>query len=121
VIDFEEYVCAVCLFRIGNIEDRIKVIFFMYIDNGIGFLYRENLKKLIVDSTLSIQNITKPIDTLERWIDEQDVIAEGMVEMSLHQFSQEDNKIDINNFINFAKVEGSIQNLISLLSKVIDS
>lgn len=122
VIDFEEYFCAVCLFRIGNIEEKIKIIFAMYEQpTKLGFICRDNLKELIIDSTISIQKITKPIDTLERWIDELDVIAEGMVEMALHQFSHHENKMDINDFNNFAKVEGSIQKLLSLLSKVIDN
>ena len=30
VIDFEEYVCAVALFRLGSTEEKIRILFLMY-------------------------------------------------------------------------------------------
>jgi hypothetical protein len=40
VVDFEEYVAAVALFRVGTTEEKIKVLYMMYEPSKAGYLMR---------------------------------------------------------------------------------
>ena len=129
VIDFEEYVCAIALFRIGSTEDKIMLLFLMYEPQKNGFLLNENLRQMLVDATIVIQK-NEPIDykdrknqldQLEIWIHEQHEISTCMAEMALQQFSQQQGKITLTEFVSFVKVEGSIQQLLNKLPQLIDN
>ncbi len=120
VIDFEEYVCAVALFRIGTTEEKIRVLFMMYEPFKGMHLQKENVRRLLVDSTIAIQKESVPVGTLEQWIQDQLELSECMADMALQQFSAQDAKLDLQEFIAFVKVEGSVQGLLLLLPDAID-
>mmetsp|Transcript_18577 Transcript_18577/g.17896 ORF Transcript_18577/g.17896 Transcript_18577/m.17896 type:complete len:200 (+) Transcript_18577:238-837(+) len=121
LIDFEEYVCAVALFRVGTTDDKIRVLFLMYEPFKGTHLLRENLKKLLVDSTIAIQREAVPASTLETWINDQADLSDCMTDMALQQFASTEAKLDLREFIAFVKVEGSLQGLLLLLPCIFDS
>ena len=69
VLDFEEYISAICFFRINSTEDQIKMLYIMY-DGGksSGGLNRDNFRKLLVDATIISQREDIPLPQLESWI-----------------------------------------------------
>ena len=81
VLDFEEYVCAVALFRIGTTEEKIRVLFLMYEPFKGLHLQKESLRRLLVDATVAIQKEEVPVATLELWILEQIELSECMADM----------------------------------------
>lgn len=120
-LDFEEYVSAIALFRVGTNEEKIKALFMMY-EPTKSYLQRENLRYLLVDATLSVQKEnTIGIALQEQWIEDMKDLSIGMVEMAMNQFSSQDGKLDFQEFVAFVKVESSIQGLLNLLSNVIDN
>jgi Ca2+-binding EF-hand superfamily protein len=121
VIDFEEYVCAVALFRIGTTEEKIRVLFLMYEPFKGLHLTKESVRKLLVDATVAIQKEDIHVATLELWIQEQMELSECMADMALMQFSAQDGKLELQEFITFVKVEGSVQGLLLQLPDAIDN
>ena len=87
VLDFEEYVCAVALFRIGTTEEKIRVLFLMYEPFKGLHLQKESLRRLLVDATVAIQKEEVPVATLELWILEQIELSECMADMVTLRFS----------------------------------
>ena len=81
ILDFEEYVCAVALFRIGTTEEKIRVLFLMYEPFKGLHLQKESLRRLLVDATVAIQKEEVPVATLELWILEQIELSECMADM----------------------------------------
>lgn len=129
VIDFEEYLSAIALFRIGTTEEKIMLLFLMYEPQKNGFLLSDNLRQMLVDATIIIQknepsdykDKKNQLEQLEHWIHEQLEISTCMTEMALQQFAQQQGKITLSEFISFVKVEGSIQQLLNKLPQLIDN
>jgi Ca2+-binding EF-hand superfamily protein len=128
LIDFEEYISAIALFRIGTTEEKIMLLYLMYEPQKNGYLLGENLRLMLVDATIVIQK-NEPtdykdkknhLDQLEQWIHEQHEISTCMTEMALQQFAQQQGKISSSEFISFLKVEGSLQQLLVKLPQLID-
>jgi len=147
VVDFEEFLSAVALFRCGTTEEKIKVLFVMYEPNPkTGYLMREQLRQLLVDALMVAQRQDVAISQAEQWIQDQMELSQGMVEMALAQFasagSQQQQQhqypegkgggfvvgsggggngaLDLSEFVSFVSLEGSIQGLLGLLPTVID-
>jgi Ca2+-binding EF-hand superfamily protein len=129
LLDIEEYISAIALFRIGSTEEKIMLLFLMYEPQKNGFLLCDNLRQMLVDATIVIQK-NEPIDykdkknhldQLEHWIHEQLEISTCMTEMALQQFAQQQGKITLSEFVSFVKVEGSIQQLLNKLPQLIDN
>ena len=146
VLDFEEYLCAVALFRVGSTEEKIKLLYLMYEPNTkTGCLMREQLRKLLVDALMVAQRQYVPLAQVEDWLEEQSELSLGMVDMAIAQFSasyhsslsEREKKnsggggvggvggvgggaLDLAEFISFVTLEGSIQGLLQLLPTVID-
>jgi Ca2+-binding EF-hand superfamily protein len=145
LVDFEEFLCAVALFRVGSNEDKIKVLFLMYEPSAkTGCLMREQLRLLLVDSLLLAQRGQElPLPLLQSWIEEQQELSQGMVDMALFQYSSEgvsisaaaagvdkrgdggssvggDGRLDLAEFATFVALEGSIQGLLSFLPQILD-
>ena len=128
VVDFEEYLSAIALFRVGSTEEKIMLLFLMYEPQKNGYLLGENLRLMLVDATIVIQK-NEPtdhkekknhLDQLEHWIHEQLEISTCMTEMALQQFAQQQGKISSSEFTSFLKVEGSLQQLLVKLPQLID-
>jgi len=144
VVDFEEFLCAVALFRVGSTEDKIKVLFLMYEPSAkSGCLMREQLRLLLVDSLILAQRQELPLQLLQSWIEEQHELSQGMVDMALFQYSSEGasisaaaagvdkrgdggssvgdaGRLDLAEFATFVALEGSIQGLLSFLPQILD-
>ena len=129
LLDIEEYISAIALFRIGSTEEKIMLLFLMYEPQKNGFLLSDNLRQMLVDATIVIQK-NEPVDykdkknhldQLEHWIHEQLEISTCMTEMALQQFAQQQGKITLSEFVSYVKVEGSIQQLLNKLPQLIDN
>jgi len=149
VLDFEEFLSAVALFRCGSTEEKIKVLFLMYEPSAkTGHLMREQLRQLLVDALMVAQRQDVSLAQTEEWIQDQAELSQGLVEMALAQFasagsqqlqlqqqqpqqqqSAPDGKggggttagaLDLSEFVAFVSLEGSIQGLLGLLPTVID-
>jgi hypothetical protein len=48
------------------------------------------------------------------------LLSEGMVEAALIQYSSKSGKLDVQEFIAFAKIEGTLQGLLQLITAMID-
>jgi len=129
VWDFEEYVCVVALFRYSTLEDRIKLVYFMYLDtNKSSVLLKENFRQIIVDCLVCLRkvsdtdrDITLFSGTTEKWVQELQLLSLAMTESNLLLYSNQLNKIDLNDFISFAKSEGSLSGLYEVFIQSIDS
>ena len=55
LLDIEEYISAIALFRIGSTEEKIMLLFLMYEPQKNGFLLSDNLRQMLVDATIVIQ------------------------------------------------------------------
>lgn len=134
VLDFEEYVSAVALFRVGTTEDKIKLLFLMYEPaTKTGALPREHFRLMLVDALMLAQREDVVPDD---WLADQLELSQGMVEMALCQYTSSGGaaavpngtdkeqggpgKMDLTEFVSFVKVEGSIQGLLNFLPSVID-
>lgn len=148
VLDFEEFISTVALFRVGNTEEKIKMVFLMYEPNmRTGFLMREQLRLLLIDALVLAQreDSTMPLNVTEDWIESQLELSLGMVDMVLcehctrsgsasgsadvskqHEegifssFNAQSCKLELAEFINFVALEGSIQGLLSFLPTIVD-
>lgn len=122
IIDWEEYISAIAVFRHGTIEDKIKCLYLMYDGNKSGAsLSKENFRQLMVDSTICVQQADPPsVKELEQWIQDLHQLSMAMVETALIQYSAHANKLDIQEFIAFVKVEGTIQGLMHLIPTLVD-
>ena len=105
VIDFEEFVPFIVLFRIGNNEEKCRVLFNMYEPNKNGQILKDNLRSLLVDSTIAVQKNIIAGPSLEEWIADQKELSVTMTELVLMQFASQEGKLDFNEFVNFVKVE----------------
>jgi len=116
VLDVEEYISAVALFRVGSTEEKIKVLFAMYEPIKEG-LPREQFRCMLVDATLvTIKNN----NVQEDWLEDQRELSGAMVDMALQQFASSTTHMDVHEFINFVKVEGAVQALLFFLPSLID-
>jgi len=127
--DFEEYVCVVALFRYSTLEDRIKLVYFMYLDgNKSSVLLKENFRQIIVDCLVCLRKVSDEDrdialynGTTEKWVQELQLLSLAMTESNLLLYSNQVNKIDLNDFISFAKSEGLLVGLYEVFVKSIDS
>ena len=88
VLDFEEFLSAVALFRCGSTEEKIKVLFLMYEPSAkTGHLMREQLRQLLVDALMVAQRQDVSLAQTEEWIQDQAELSQGLVEMALAQFA----------------------------------
>lgn len=90
VIDYEEYVCVVALFRVGSMEDKVKLLFTMYEPHKSGYLPGTSLKQLIVDALVVSSKELDPqvrVRQAELRLRAADMgpLADCMAEMALHQ------------------------------------
>jgi len=120
LIDFEEYISALALFRVGSNEEKIKVLFLMYEPAKNGTLLKESFRQLLVDATLAVQKEDFPVSVTEAWLRDQADLADGMADMALQQFASQEGRIDLQEFVSFVKVEGSVQGLLQLLPSIIE-
>lgn len=120
LIDIEEYVSALALFRVGSNEEKIKVLFLMYEPSKNGTLPKDNFRQLLVDATLAVQKEDFDVAVTEVWLRDQADLADGMADMALQQFASQEGRIDLQEFISFVKVEGSVQGLLQLLPSIIE-
>lgn len=121
VIDFEEFLCASSVIKFGNPEERVKLIFVMY-SNGKqpGILSSLSLQDMLQDCNASAQPATVPLANMERWLNDMKEILETMVDMVLLQYGAGTGRLLFPEFFAFAKVEGSIQGLLSTIGSVLD-
>ena len=115
VIDIEEFVCGVALFRDGDVQELVKILYFMY-ESKTGGMTRESLRQLLVDSMLiNKKDDISPI-LMESWIQEQHDLSDGMAELALYQYASNLKSIDLNEFKSFFGIEGNLQNLLRILA-----
>lgn len=115
VIDIEEFVCGVALFRDGDVQELVKILYFMY-ESKTGGMTKESLRQLLVDSMLiNRKDDISPI-LMESWIQEQYDLSDGMAELALYQYASNLKSIDLNEFKSFFGIEGNLQNLLRILT-----
>eukprot|EP01033_Poteriospumella_lacustris_P007570 gene7570-5442_t len=71
VLDQEEFMCAVAFFRSSSLDDHIRFLFLMYDTgkvSGSGYLPKENLRQLIIDSMIAAQKEEVPLQNMEFWM-----------------------------------------------------
>lgn len=119
-IDYDEFACAVALFRIGGTEDKIKFLYLMYEPKN-GILPRDNLRTLLIDALLSVQDDSNPLHVMEKWMSDQMELTDGMTDLALQQYAANPSRMDFNEFLSFIKIEGTIQTLLQKISMLIDS
>lgn len=120
-IDFEDFLRAVALFRLGTVDDQIKLLYIMYDGSKSGGnLTKDNFKQMLVDATVCSQKEEVAIDMLEMWLADIQLLSEAMVQTALVQFSSHPTKMDVAELTAFVKIESTVQALIPLVQAVID-
>lgn len=121
VIDFEEFICASSLMKFGNPEEKVKLLFVMYSSvKQPGMLTRLNLQEMLRDSNASAQSASVPLASMETWIEDMLEVLETMVDMAILQYGGGTDRLLFPEFFAFAKVEGSVQGLLSAIGNVLD-
>jgi hypothetical protein len=121
VIDLEEYLRAVALFRLGTVDDQIKLLYIMYDGTKSGgCLTKENFRQMLVDATICSQKQEIPLDMLESWLSDLRLLSDAMVQTALVQFSAHLTKLDVLELTAFVKLESSVQGLLPLIQSIID-
>ena len=121
-IDVEEFVRTVALFRLGTLEDKIKLLYLMYDGSKSGgCLTRDNFRQLLLDACVCTPKEEIPCETLESWLEDLSLLSDAMVQTAMVQFGSHYNKLDVQEFTAFVKMESSVQGLIRLLQGLIDS
>eukprot|EP01041_Mallomonas_annulata_P008206 gene8206-16877_t len=121
VLDFEEYVCAMGLFRFGSLEDKSRLLFLMYLPSKGGVnLLRENLRSLLKDANAVQQQNETALPTYESWIEDMNEIVDGMADMVLTQYASTDNRLTFSEFCAFVKVDGTVQSLMGTIGALIE-
>ena len=125
-LDFEEYLCALALFRFGTFEEKMRLLFIIYEPTPKslnGTISKEILCNILKDS-LSPTNLSEGTAEVskyyEEWSDDLGELVEGMADMVLIQYASQDNRLNFQEFLAFAKVEGSIQGLVNSFQRMIE-
>jgi hypothetical protein len=122
VLDLEEYLRSVALFRLGTVEDQIKLLYLMYDGSKSGgCLTRENFRQMLLDASVCTQKEEIAVDVLEVWLADLSLLSDAMVQTAMVQFSSHSNKLDVQELTAFVKMESSVQGLIPLMQALIDS
>jgi Ca2+-binding EF-hand superfamily protein len=88
LIDFEEYLCALALFRFGTVDEKMKLLFILYepTQKGInGYIPRDVLCKLLRDSLQPAESNGESSKYYEEWSRNLVELIEGMADMVLVQ------------------------------------
>ena len=119
LLDFAEYASATLFLRVATVEEKAKVLFAIYEKNGV--VPRENLKQLLLDCIVNEQREIMPLSQLQDWLDDQNALTEGMVDMALNLFSPHIDKFEFNDFMVFYKSDASLPQLVELASQVLET
>mmetsp|Transcript_24170 Transcript_24170/g.24435 ORF Transcript_24170/g.24435 Transcript_24170/m.24435 type:complete len:171 (-) Transcript_24170:114-626(-) len=119
VVEFEEYLSAQYLFRYGNAEDKLRLLFSMYCPvKGGAQLTRESLRSLLKEAHgVQCQHETS-IGSLNTWLEDMNELTDGMVDVILLQYAGTEGKLSFLEFCSFVKAEETVQALIEKMSEI---
>eukprot|EP01039_Chlorochromonas_danica_P006578 gene6578-7268_t len=125
MLDVEEYVCAVALFRFGSLDEKCRFLLAMYDSakggSSGGAIVRESLRQLLVDATVLANKRVVALSSQEDWIASLKPLSEAMVETVLFQYATgAANKLDFGEFVNFLKVESTVQGLLGTIPVILN-